>query len=119
MNAQHEKHIQNKKEKMDKVKAGKKKQDNEDGIHKFTIHKEFATCYCPIFKAALHSGFIEGQTQTYTPDNTTPNAVRLMIHWFYTQTLNIQQMVENVPILERIAEDDNREDALTMRARYV
>ena len=41
---------------------------------KFIIHKEFACYVSPVFDAAFNSNFVEGQTQTYKLDDTTPRA---------------------------------------------
>lgn len=56
---------------------------------KFVVHKEFVCHHPPVFKAAFNSDFTEGQTQTYTleePDETTG---RLLVHWIYSQNLDI------------------------------
>jgi hypothetical protein len=46
----------------------------------FLIHKDFAYHYSPVLKAALDSGFIEGQTQSYQMEEDNYEAVRLLIH---------------------------------------
>lgn len=40
-------------------------------------------------KAAFASNFIEGQTQTYRFEDTTEEAIHLMVNWVYTQQLDI------------------------------
>jgi hypothetical protein len=59
-----------------------------DNNEVFTVHKEFACHYSPVLKAAFNSNFIEGHTQTYRLQETTKRAVRLLVHWFYTQKLD-------------------------------
>ena len=59
-----------------------------DNPQKFVVHKEFACHYSSVLKTAFNSNFIEGQTQTYRLQETTERAIRLLIHWFYTQKLD-------------------------------
>jgi hypothetical protein len=47
----------------------------------FTIHKSFATHYSPVFKAAFNQYFIEGQTKTYTLDQTNPETFEMFLQW--------------------------------------
>ncbi|TVY41602.1 hypothetical protein LOCC1_G007766 [Lachnellula occidentalis] len=54
-------------------------------LTEFVVHKEFACHYSPVLKAAFESEFIEGQTQTYTLDDTTEGAFRMLVQWLYTQ----------------------------------
>jgi hypothetical protein len=64
----------------------------------FLVHKEFACHASPVFDAAFNSNFIEGQTQTYKLDDTTPRAFRLLTQWIYLQKLTMSQLkggVEN------------------------
>jgi hypothetical protein len=61
----------------------------------FKVHKEFACHYSPFLKAAFNSNFVEGQTQTYQCQDTSEVAVRLLIHWFYTQTLDTKPFNAN------------------------
>lgn len=58
---------------------------------KFVVHKDFACHYCPIFRAAFNSDFLEGQTQTYTLSDTTATTMRFLVEWIYTQSLTITQ----------------------------
>jgi len=39
---------------------------------------------------AFESGFIEGQTQTYKLDDVEPKVVQVLLHWLYTQKLDIE-----------------------------
>ncbi|PVH85664.1 hypothetical protein DL98DRAFT_568007 [Cadophora sp. DSE1049] len=52
---------------------------------KFVVHREFACRYSPVLDAAFKSDFVEGQTQEYRFEDTSEDAVRLLVHWFYTQ----------------------------------
>ncbi|KAE8446893.1 hypothetical protein EG329_011524 [Mollisiaceae sp. DMI_Dod_QoI] len=60
----------------------------------FTIHKDFACHYSPVFNAAFNSKFLEGQTQEYRLecDGINENVVRLLVHWIYTQRLELLQI---------------------------
>jgi BTB/POZ domain len=51
----------------------------DPSMETFKIHKEVACLYSPVLKAALNSQFIEGQTQTYTIDDTTKEVFQLLI----------------------------------------
>lgn len=66
---------------------------------KFVAHKEFVAYHSKVLKAAFESGFIEGLTQTYTISDTTARAFRLLMQWFYSDTLKLPQksMEHNVP----------------------
>ncbi|KAE9381286.1 hypothetical protein N431DRAFT_490688 [Stipitochalara longipes BDJ] len=59
------------------------------------VHKDFACHYSPVFKAAFNSGFVEGQTQEYRVDEEDEEVIRLLVHWFYTQQLDILQTPED------------------------
>jgi hypothetical protein len=52
------------------------------------VHKKFACNYSPVLKAAFTGNFMEGQTQTYTMEDTTEGAFTLLAQWFYTQKLD-------------------------------
>ena len=41
-----------------------------------------------MFDAAFKSDFIEGQTQEYRLEDTSGDAIRLLVDWFYTQTID-------------------------------
>lgn len=41
--------------------------------------------------AAFNSNFIEGQTQTYRLEDTTPGSFKLLIQWVYAQKVRISQ----------------------------
>ncbi|TVY35538.1 hypothetical protein LOCC1_G005519 [Lachnellula occidentalis] len=57
------------------------------GKTKFVVHKEFACYHSPVLKAALNSDFIEGQTHTYTLEDSGETTGRLFVHWLYFQEL--------------------------------
>jgi hypothetical protein len=61
-------------------------------LKKFIVHKEFACYYSPVFKAAFNSDFYEGQTQTYRIFDTPESAVCLLVHWLYTQKVDLAQI---------------------------
>lgn len=65
--------------------------DDGDGASKYTVHKQFACHFSPVFKAAFMDGFLEGKTLTYRLYDTTSDVVDLLVHWFYTQELIIEQ----------------------------
>jgi hypothetical protein len=63
-------------------------EESDTEAEKFSVHKDFACFYSPVFKAAFNSTFVEGETQTYTLQDTTKEAVRALLHWFYTLKLD-------------------------------
>jgi hypothetical protein len=63
-----------------------------DNPQKFVVHKEFACHYSPVLKAAFNSNFIEGQTQTYRLEDTSVDALRLLLYWFYTQIVDTSEV---------------------------
>ncbi|KAH7417490.1 hypothetical protein BKA64DRAFT_636848 [Cadophora sp. MPI-SDFR-AT-0126] len=84
--------------------AGKSKE-------KFIVHKEFACHYSPVLDAAFKSDFVEGQTQEYRFEDSSVEAVRLLVHWFYTQMLDIIDPTELVDehvegVIERALNQD-------------
>lgn len=68
----------------------------EIGPHKVKciVHKEFACHYSPVLNAAFNSEFLEGQTQAYTLEEPDEATTRLLIHWLYTQNLDIELELE-------------------------
>ncbi|KAG4442582.1 hypothetical protein IFR05_001912 [Cadophora sp. M221] len=50
---------------------------------------EFACAHSSVLKAAFNSEFIEGQTQTYHLKDTSTEAFRLLVQWFYTQKFDV------------------------------
>ena len=54
---------------------------------KYLVHKSFACCYSPVLNAAFTGSFIEGQTQTYILEDTTPSAFERFVNWLYTQKI--------------------------------
>jgi hypothetical protein len=76
----------------------------------FTVHKDFACHYSPVLKTAFNSDFLEGQTQEYRfesfgeeyyereeseLDGENEEVVRLLVHWLYTQDLDLIQLQED------------------------
>ncbi|KAG4424720.1 hypothetical protein IFR04_002068 [Cadophora malorum] len=59
---------------------------------KFVVHREFACYHSKVLNAAFNSNFIEGQTQTYQLEDTTPGTFKLLVQWLYTQKLKISQL---------------------------
>jgi hypothetical protein len=55
----------------------------------FMVHKEHACQYSPVLDKAFNSTFKEGETQTYTIDDTTVGAFRMFVQWVYSQKLNV------------------------------
>ncbi|TVY32908.1 hypothetical protein LOCC1_G007719 [Lachnellula occidentalis] len=53
----------------------------------FIVHKEIACYHSPVLNAAFNSDFIEGQTQTYTLDDISEGAFKLLVQWLYSQKL--------------------------------
>lgn len=79
-----------------------------DNPEKFMVHKEVACYHSPVFDAAFNSEFIEGQTQAYRLDDTTPRAFRLLVQWLYGQKLALVQLRQDWTI-----EDSNKNLTLT------
>jgi len=61
---------------------------------KFVIHKEFACYYCPVFKVAFNSKFVEGTTGEYYLEDSSENTVRILTNWLYTQRVDTQPLVQ-------------------------
>jgi hypothetical protein len=59
---------------------------------KFLIHKERVCHHSPVLKAAFNGNFIEGQTQTYRIEDTSPGAFRMFTRWIYDQDLDLFQL---------------------------
>jgi hypothetical protein len=59
---------------------------------KFLIHKERVCHHSPVLKAAFNGNFIEGQTQTYRIEDTSPGAFRMFTRWIYDQGLDLFQL---------------------------
>lgn len=53
----------------------------------FIVHKQYAYAASDVLTAAFNteSGFIEGQTQTYTMEDVSEEVGRLLVHWIYKQ----------------------------------
>jgi hypothetical protein len=77
---------------------------NEGNAKPFKVHRDFACHYSPVLKAAFNSDFIEGQSQEYRLD-VDEEVVRLLVEWFYTQTLNTRQPDEKLDDAASMEED--------------
>lgn len=63
---------------------------NETSSAPFIVHREFATFYSPVLKAAFESDFREGQTQIYRIDaEFADNTMRILSLWLYTQEIDV------------------------------
>ncbi|KAJ8069682.1 hypothetical protein OCU04_000109 [Sclerotinia nivalis] len=51
----------------------------------FQIHKQVACQHSEVWDRAFNSAFIEGQTQTYSIEDTNPEAFRLLMQWVYQE----------------------------------
>ncbi|KIN03964.1 hypothetical protein OIDMADRAFT_26597 [Oidiodendron maius Zn] len=60
---------------------------SSDNPVKFTLHKDFACHYSPVFHAAFNGNFIEGQTQTYHLEDAQDKVVTLLVQWIYTRRI--------------------------------
>ncbi|TVY73266.1 hypothetical protein LSUE1_G005765 [Lachnellula suecica] len=60
----------------------------------FLVHKEVVCYHSPVLSAAFNSAFVEGQTQTYTLDDTTEGAFKLLVQWFYGKKIQLQILQE-------------------------
>jgi hypothetical protein len=58
------------------------------------VYKDFVCHYSLVLKAAFNSDSIEGQTQEYRVDEEDEEITRLLVHWFYTQQLDVPQLQE-------------------------
>jgi hypothetical protein len=63
-----------------------------DAPKKFIIHKERVCHHSPVLKAAFNGNFIEGETQTYRVEDTSPGAFRMFTRWVYDQDLDLVQL---------------------------
>jgi hypothetical protein len=66
-----------------------------ESLTEFQVHKEVACDSSPVLKAAFNSTFVEGQTQTYRLEDTTANAFRHLVQWFYSKSMNFESHFEN------------------------
>lgn len=79
----------------------------------FQVHSSFACHYSPVLRAAFNSDFIEGQTQTYKLDEPERVVLQLLIHWFYTQTIKLDDYkVKFNPLTSKQFHDTRRKGNL-------
>ncbi len=57
--------------------------------HAYIESQEHVCHYSPLFKAAFSSSFVEGQTQEYRVEDTTPATFRLLVEWLYRQAFTV------------------------------
>jgi len=67
----------------------------------FNVHREFACHYSPVFMSAFNSAFKEGQTQTYQLEDTSVEAVQLLVQWLYQQKLDLAWVPDKITWQER------------------
>ncbi|KAG4433063.1 hypothetical protein IFR05_011457 [Cadophora sp. M221] len=65
-----------------------------DNPIKFLVHKEFTCYYSSVLSAAFNGSFVEGQTQTYRIEDTSPSAFRLFFQWLYSQKIDVYFLME-------------------------
>lgn len=64
-----------------------------DSAEHFHIHRTFAICRSPIFKAAFEGPYLEAQSQTYKIDGPfDDNAIRILAHWIYTMKIDFEHI---------------------------
>jgi hypothetical protein len=61
----------------------------EDSKQTFIIHKDLICHYSPFFSAAFNGNFIEGTTQTMNLPDIDADIFGLLVHWLYTQQLDL------------------------------
>ncbi|KAH6709027.1 hypothetical protein BKA61DRAFT_579107 [Leptodontidium sp. MPI-SDFR-AT-0119] len=61
----------------------------------FRVHKDFACHYPPVLKATFDNDFLEGKSQTYKFPEADEATMSFLVHWFYTQELIVDSLVEN------------------------
>jgi hypothetical protein len=57
--------------------------------------------YSPVLEAAFNSGFVEGQTQTYNLEHTSPGVFQLLVQWLYTKSVQFRLTdaeINSIPI---------------------
>lgn len=55
----------------------------------FLIHRDVVYRQSSVLAAAFKGSFVEGQTQTYRLEETSPSAFRLFMEWMYSQKLTL------------------------------
>jgi hypothetical protein len=60
----------------------------------FIIHKAVACAHSPVLLAAFNGPFIEGQTQTYRLEDTSPSVFPFLVQWMYTQRIKLLTHIE-------------------------
>jgi len=70
---------------------------------------QVACSHSPVLNAAFNSDFLEGQTQIYRLEDTTPRAVRLLVQWLYCEKLRLLQLEDDWKY--QAGDDDNCESS--------
>lgn len=81
-----------------------------DSPKKLIVHKEHACYHSPVLDAAFNGDFIEGQTQTYRIEDTSPGAFRIFVQWLYRQELDLFQLRGSPVELDGDSDDCFTED---------
>lgn len=66
-----------------------------DQKKKFIVHKEVACFHSEVLARAFNSGFIEGQTQTYTLDDVSEGAFKLFVQYLYHQEIELRTLASD------------------------
>lgn len=73
-----------------KLYPGNPKYEDDIDEEPFIVHRDFATCYSPVLKAAFESRFVEGEKLEYRFDKDFDgNVIRILSQWFYTQKVDV------------------------------
>ncbi|KAE9376530.1 hypothetical protein N431DRAFT_462359 [Stipitochalara longipes BDJ] len=65
----------------------------------FMVHKELICHYSSFFSAAFNSNFTEAATKTMTLSDIDVNDFGLLVHWFYTQQLDLDPKDRDANVL--------------------
>jgi hypothetical protein len=70
----------------------------EDSKQTFIIHKDLICYYSP-FSTAFNSNFTEGSTQCMTLPDIDADSFGILVHWFYTQQIDLDSKDRDANIL--------------------
>jgi hypothetical protein len=85
----------------------------------FIVHKAFACHYSPVLEIAFSSGFIEGETQTYSIADTQADAFELFVEWLYTQAFKNTSLQDAWNAVKAQEENQNNEELNHQQLRLV
>jgi hypothetical protein len=74
--------------------------------------------YSPVLKAAFNSDFVEGQTQTYNLEDTTPDVFQLLVQWLYTKSIQFcltDDEINSIPVVANALGDWGRVTNLKLK----